>query len=75
MARVSNETVQKPVIIVEAGVNPREWITIPAAINVINSLLNASETTYLDNYDWIIVPVVNPDGYEYTHTDVSIKNI
>ena len=23
----------------------------------------------LEMYDWIIVPVVNPDGYEFSHTD------
>ena len=24
----------------------------------------------LDNYEWIILPVFNVDGYEYTHTNV-----
>ena len=22
-------------------------------------------------YDWIVMPVVNPDGYEYSHTEVT----
>ena len=25
-------------------------------------------------YDWIIMPIVNPDGYEYSHTDVSCQS-
>lgn len=73
VARESNLAVEKPVIIIEAGINPREWITIPAAISVIARLLDSNQTTYLDNFDWIVVPVVNPDGYEYTHTNVSKK--
>jgi len=24
----------------------------------------------LDNYEWVILPVLNVDGYEYTHTRV-----
>ena len=26
----------------------------------------------MDHYDWYFLPVANPDGYEYTHTSVSI---
>ncbi len=33
---------------------------------------NANITALIDMYDWYILPVVNPDGYEYTHTHVSI---
>ena len=29
-------------------------------------------TDMLDKFDWYIVPVVNPDGYIYTWTTVSI---
>ena len=25
----------------------------------------------VDTFDWYILPIVNPDGYEFTHTDVS----
>ena len=25
----------------------------------------------LDEFDWYILPVANPDGYEYSHTTVS----
>lgn len=63
-------TTDKPVAIIEGGINPREWITVPAALNIVNRLLEHPET--LSKADWIFVPVVNPDGYEYTHTNVSI---
>lgn len=60
----------KPVIIIESGINPREWITIPAALNIVNKLTE-NAASLLSRADWIIVPVLNPDGYEYTHTNVS----
>lgn len=59
----------------EAAINPREWITVPAAINVVNQLHETTNSNLLQNIDWIIIPVVNPDGYEYTHTNVSITNL
>lgn len=57
-------------VLIESGINPREWITIPAALNIVNRLIEKA-TVLLTSADWIIVPVLNPDGYEYTHTNVS----
>lgn len=62
-------TAIRPVVIIEAGIIPNEWITIPAVLNTVDRILEGS--AYLDAFDWIVVPVVNPDGYEYTHTNVS----
>ena len=25
----------------------------------------------IEMYDWIVMPLVNPDGYEYSHTEVT----
>lgn len=63
-----------PAIFIESTIHSDEWITVTAATYFLNELLtsNRSEIRYLaDNFDWIIVPIVNPDGYEYTHTTVS----
>lgn len=32
---------------------------------------SAANLELLRNVDWVVVPVVNPDGYVYTHTKVS----
>jgi len=29
---------------------------------------------YVDNLDWYFMPVVNPDGYEFTHTNVNASH-
>lgn len=35
---------------------------------------NADVRFMLDNYEWVILPVLNVDGYEYTHTGVCKHN-
>lgn len=35
---------------------------------------NADVRFMLDNYEWVILPVLNVDGYEYTHTGVCKDN-
>lgn len=56
-----------PTIFIESGIHAREWIAPAAATFIVNELLNNEKwKTFADNYNWIIFPVVNPDGYKYT---------
>lgn len=67
-----------PTIFLESTIHSDEWITVASATYLLNELVssNRTEMRYLaENYDWIIVPVTNVDGYEYTHTTVSCKII
>lgn len=61
----------KKVILLDAGIHAREWIAPAGALYVIQQLVeNFEENSHLlETYDWVILPVVNPDGYEYTHTN------
>ncbi|EDW73136.1 uncharacterized protein Dwil_GK16806 [Drosophila willistoni] len=60
----------KKVIFLDAGIHAREWIAPAEALYVIYQLVEnfAANSALLKDYDWVILPVVNPDGYEYTHT-------
>ncbi|XP_055841090.1 carboxypeptidase B-like [Episyrphus balteatus] len=60
----------KKVIWVDGGIHAREWIAPAAALYVINQLVEnfAANKDLLATYDWVVLPVANPDGYEYTHT-------
>ncbi|XP_065361615.1 carboxypeptidase B1 [Calliphora vicina] len=61
----------KKVILLDAGIHAREWIAPAGALYVIHQLVEnfSANSNLLKDYDWVIVPVANPDGYEYTHTN------
>lgn len=60
----------KPIVILDAAIHAREWISPPVALYSIQQLVvDNAAPDLLSDVDWIIVPVVNPDGYEFTHTD------
>jgi extracellular matrix protein 14 len=50
----------------------REWVAVSTvtyiANQVIKRAINEDFTDLVNTVDWIIVPVMNPDGYEYTFT-------
>lgn len=66
----------KDAIWIDGGIHAREWIAPAVALNIINELIasNHNDSTsknLLDSIDWYILPVMNPDGYEHSHTKVS----
>ena len=36
---------------------------------------NPTAARMLNEIDWYILPVINADGYEYTHTNVKITKV
>jgi len=60
----------RPVILVDGGIHAREWVAPGMALYIINQLVekNATNSALTDAVDWYILPVLNPDGYEYSHT-------
>ncbi|RWS15234.1 carboxypeptidase B-like protein [Dinothrombium tinctorium] len=68
-----NDTEIKPIVYIDAGTHAREWITISTAMYIANRLVqdynyDTSVKKLVNAFDWYILPVANPDGYEYTHT-------
>ena len=63
-------TSPKEAVFIDAGCHAREWITISAALICIQRLVEYSHQyeDLLSRFDFYILPVVNPDGYEYSHT-------
>ncbi|CAH0728528.1 unnamed protein product, partial [Brenthis ino] len=60
------EDLNKPVIVIDAAVHAREWVTAPVALYLIEQLVSGADPELVNRLDWIIIPMVNPDGYEYT---------
>ena len=57
------------------GIHAREWISPAVVSYILRELVEnyAANQDIVDRYDWYILPVHNPDGYEYTHTNVSSR--
>lgn len=63
----------KKVFFINCGIHAREWITPATCMYIIKQMLSKygndpSVTAMVDKLDWVIMPVFNVDGYEYTHT-------
>ncbi|KAK5642003.1 hypothetical protein RI129_008170 [Pyrocoelia pectoralis] len=59
----------KPLIFIEAGIHAREWVAPAQALFIIHQLLEVPDNKELiEKVDWIVIPLVNPDGYEYSHS-------
>ncbi|KAL2312667.1 Carboxypeptidase [Schizosaccharomyces pombe] len=61
----------KKVIIIQGGSHAREWIGIPSVCYAAWQLLAKYDSDghvrkLLDKFEWIFIPVLNVDGYEYT---------
>ncbi|XP_012226670.1 zinc carboxypeptidase-like [Linepithema humile] len=66
-----NNTSKNPGIFLEGGIHGNEWISPATVIYILNQLLTSTDPNVramAENHDWYIVPLVNPDGYNYTHT-------
>ncbi|XP_052749693.1 carboxypeptidase B-like [Galleria mellonella] len=60
----------KPVIFIESLLHAREWITLPITLYAIHKLvIDVTEQDLLQDIDWVILPIVNPDGYVFSHAE------
>jgi len=68
--KISTGGTGKPAIWVDAGIHSREWISMAVNTFIINELVhNVNHADLINGLDWYFVPIVNPDGYEYSHTN------
>ncbi|XP_041764962.1 uncharacterized protein LOC121589838 [Anopheles merus] len=69
---------KRPAVFVEAGAHGHEWIGPSVATWLLHRLLelpqaepsngtSPGEARTIQSYDWYVLPVLNPDGYEYSH--------
>lgn len=59
-----------PGVFIESNIHAREWITSATATWLINQLLTSKDDLIrelAESHDWYIVPVLNVDGFVYTH--------
>jgi len=61
---------------VDGGIHAREWIAISTSTYILSQVIENFKNVQSDcaegvvqSVDWYIAPLLNPDGYEYTHTN------
>ncbi|KAJ8711539.1 hypothetical protein PYW07_008781 [Mythimna separata] len=65
----------KPIYFMNAMLHAREWVTTPVTLYSVFRLVENVRTEDMDlinDVDWIILPLANPDGYEFSHTDTRL---
>lgn len=70
--RLSTGGSNKPAIFIDAGIHAREWIAPVTSLYIVDQLLASQNRNLLKSVDWYILPVLNPDGYEFTHSKSSV---
>lgn len=66
-----NQGGKNPTILLDGGIHAREWIAPATVLYVIQQLVeHPGNFPMMKNVDWLLVPLLNPDGYEYSMTKV-----
>nr|XP_034834978.1 carboxypeptidase A1-like [Maniola hyperantus] len=70
MLKISNGDSGNLGVWIDGSIHPREWISTAVVTYLANHLVRNYHDLpdSVTNKDWYILPVLNPDGYEYTHT-------
>ncbi len=63
----------KPAVVIVAAQHSREWVTVSSVMYFVDRLVRTYDTDpqtrrLLDNLEFYVIPVANPDGYVVTHT-------
>ncbi len=67
--RTTTPSTPRHVLFLEAGIHAREWIAPASAAYLVHRLAEGregEECMMTRNFDWHVVVVANPDGYEYS---------
>ncbi|XP_065094116.1 carboxypeptidase B-like [Ochlerotatus camptorhynchus] len=59
----------RPIVLIDGGIHAREWAGHMSVLYLIHQLVerSAENMDLLNKTNWVIMPVVNPDGYVYTY--------
>ncbi|CAJ0944463.1 unnamed protein product, partial [Mesorhabditis belari] len=79
LIKVTNKRLQsgnKKAVWVDGGIHAREWVSPSTVLYFIHTLITQYDKDpkirqYVDSMDWYLVPLLNPDGYEYSRSSTN----
>ena len=65
---------KKPAMWIDGGMHAREWISPASVTYILKKLLDDDKSKFtnrnlVENLDWYVLAVANPDGYEWSRTE------
>ncbi|MGE3182394.1 MAG: M14 family metallopeptidase, partial [Phycisphaerae bacterium] len=68
------DTADRPDIFIHGGIHAREWITVTTVLYLADRLVHDYDSDsyvrrLVNQANWYIMPVYNPDGYDYSWTN------
>ncbi|CAB3230887.1 unnamed protein product [Arctia plantaginis] len=69
LLKISNSNANNTGVWLDAATHAREWIGTSVVTFIANYIARKFSTLpeYITNKDWYFLPVVNPDGFQYSH--------
>ncbi|XP_076054201.1 carboxypeptidase B-like [Oratosquilla oratoria] len=70
MLKLSKGGSGKPIVFIDGGIHAREWISTATVSYMMSQMVeNSGSHAFLDKVDFYFLPTINPDGYEFSHTN------
>ncbi|XP_063365490.1 carboxypeptidase B-like [Cydia amplana] len=68
--KVSNSDAGNSGVWIDGAIHAREWISASVVTYIVNHVVRhfTKSSKHITNKDWYFAPVLNPDGYEYSHS-------
>ncbi|ESN98860.1 hypothetical protein HELRODRAFT_188933 [Helobdella robusta] len=71
--KISRRDSKRKIVWLDATTHAREWLTTATLFKIVKHMQDnyngdSLVKSLLDKYDWHFIPIVNPDGYDFTWT-------